>query len=145
MLKHFVNTPEDTETYCGITVAVAVARGDTFTRSPDAPIDCPACLTTGLRRDDYAEMVATLVEEFAEAMQDKMLSNRHKGIAGPEDFDRLLKVKLPEELAEFHEAIAAGDADSILEEAADVANVMMMLANIKTPESARARSMDSAA
>lgn len=69
------------------------------------------------------------VTMFAEAMKDGLDVNEHKG--GWEDCsEEFLIAKLAEEFAEFVQAVKGEEsAEAIREEAADLANVAMMLAD----------------
>ena len=72
-----------------------------------------------------------VVEPFTEAMKAKMTANSHKGDMWKNEMtaDALL-VRVQEELNELVQAVAYGvDPEFVLAEAADVANMAMMVAD----------------
>lgn len=72
------------------------------------------------------------VDAFAAEMEKKLAKNRHKGDREGwlKDTPRALFERLIQEVDELHSALADGtDAESVLSEAADVANFAMMIAD----------------
>lgn len=79
-----------------------------------------------------AETVVTLrpsVQKFAEEMERKLKLNDHKGGWMGMTVNQILN-ELAEERIELGKAIVTGDKANILEECADNANYLMMLAEI---------------
>ena len=77
----------------------------------------------------FLPMQHAKVDEFAELMKAKLTANRRKGHWGNETIEYLLR-RLNEEMAELFDAIATNRPYSeIGEEAIDVANFAMMIAD----------------
>ena len=68
------------------------------------------------------------VGNFATIMRMKLSKNNHKSHWSESDNECLLG-RMSEEITELKEAIASGDRDRIIFEAADVANFAMMIAD----------------
>lgn len=66
------------------------------------------------------------VARFATAMERKLQANDHKPhwLEYPQS---VLRTRVDQELKELDEAVAAGDLDNVLPEAADVANFLMFI------------------
>jgi len=63
-------------------------------------------------------------------MMEKLQKNDHKGGWGHCDAEEILD-RVEEELQELREAVVLGDPSKIYQEAADVANMAFMVADIK--------------
>ena len=72
-----------------------------------------------------------IILAFAERMEAKLAKNRHKGgrTAWLQDDPRELLRRLNQEVAELEEAVDSGHAQSAIDEAADVANFALMVAD----------------
>lgn len=69
------------------------------------------------------------VAEFAQLMERELRANEHKG--GWKTCSAMsLHCHLQEEVVELLQAVLHGDPDQITEEAADVANMAMMIADV---------------
>ena len=66
---------------------------------------------------------------FAARMSAKLRQNEHKGSWDNCNYDYLLN-RLRQETEELAEAIAGGTATDVIDEAADVANFAMMIADV---------------
>lgn len=71
-------------------------------------------------------MIRKEVFKFAEAMEEKLKVNEHKGHWKDCETAYLVD-KLLEELSEFHRAILKGDEKAMRSEGADIANITMMI------------------
>lgn len=80
----------------------------------------PAATVTGWRPE---------VAAFADAMENKLRANDHKG-GWKNDINLDLYYRMEEESRELLTAVATGRVDEILGEAADVANFAMMVADV---------------
>lgn len=69
------------------------------------------------------------VATFAQAMEEKLRENDHKG--GWEDCTmQYLSMRLTQEREELRKAVERGNPEEVLREAADVANFCMMIAEV---------------
>lgn len=73
------------------------------------------------------------VRWFAEQMEKKLKANDHKG-GWTKDMLPYLGRRFGEEVNEFVEAMASGDESATINEAADVANFAMMIADLCRPQ-----------
>lgn len=73
------------------------------------------------------------VVSFSYQMEKELKENDYKGHWRGCSFEYLLS-KLDEEVAELKEAMANSDHEHVLSEAADVANICMMIADNKSKE-----------
>lgn len=80
------------------------------------------------------------VEWFADAMERKLRDNDHKRHWTHMSM-QYLSMRLTQERKELYRAVADGDAEKVLAEAADVANFAMMLAD-KAKRAAQARGVE---
>lgn len=91
-------------------------------KHPQSPIPTPAITE---------ELVTARAEvsRFAERMETKLRANDHKQHWSTCDLGYLLR-ELDKEVNELHGALAAGtDVEAVANEAADVANIAMMIAD----------------
>lgn len=68
------------------------------------------------------------VATFAQAMEEKLRENDHKGGWRACDM-QYLSMRLTQEREELRRAVERGDSEEVLREAADVANFCMMIAD----------------
>lgn len=68
------------------------------------------------------------VDRFATRMKTKLRANAHKSHWSTVDADYLYQRAI-EEMAELAEALRSGDPERIMDEASDVANFVMMIAD----------------
>jgi len=68
------------------------------------------------------------VRQFAERMEERLVANDHKG-GWKGCSDRYLLSKLTEEYVELFRAVEHESAERVAKEAADLANIAMMLAD----------------
>ena len=98
-----------------------IAEGYAYKRRPDCPLKpVEFCAKEG----DL--MIREEVFKFAEAMEEKLKANEHKGHWRDCETEYLVD-KLLEELSEFHKAILRYDQKAMRLEGADLANIIMML------------------
>ena len=79
---------------------------------------------------DYKEIDRRqkLISWFGNVQLSKLLENAHKGKAGLNNIDNLLK-RLDDEVKELHEALNSGSHQDIIRECGDVANFAMFIAD----------------
>ena len=96
------------------------------------PVESSAVQPTPDAGEKSESPTRPFVDSFADAMESKLEKNRHKGDREGwlKDTPRALFERLKQEVDELHAALADGtDVESVLSEAADVANFAMMIAD----------------
>lgn len=75
-----------------------------------------------------SEQIDLAVDAFTECMREKLIENMHKGRWG-NCSKQYLMTRLAQEKKELSAALKTEDAEAIVQEAADIANFAMMIAD----------------
>lgn len=115
-LGHYVDTTgPERDAYTGVCDAIAML----------AAAERPAVW----RRDNRA----AAIRRWSTVMLEKLDANKHKGDHWGDDDPRDLFARVEQELAELAEALSGMDGAKVYREAADVANMVMMVADSAAP------------